>query len=172
MGDRRGRLHHRRRVLGLTLLDIFERLEEMWIGEAIRNSYWLFPFIEAIHLVGLALLGGTILVVDLRLIGFTLRSQPISRVLKNARPYFILALLTMFATGIPLALSEMIKLYYNFSWWVKISALGLGILFTFLVRDRLALSERTPRPVLVVVGLLSLTLWFTVAAAGRWIGFS
>ena len=50
----------------MTLLDVFQRLEEVWIGEAIRTSYWLFPFIEAIHLVGLALLGGTVIVVDLR----------------------------------------------------------------------------------------------------------
>ena len=144
----------------------------MWIGEAIRTSYWLFPFIEAIHLVGLALLGGTILVVDLRLLGLTLRTRPTTQVLLNARPYFVLALVTMFATGIPLALSEMIKLYYNFSWWVKVSTLGIAILFTFLVRNPIVLRDRASNPTLAGVGLVSLVLWFTVAGAGRWIGFS
>lgn len=156
----------------MTLLDIFDRLEAMWIGEAIRNSYWLFPFIEAIHLVGLALLGGTILLVDLRLLGLTMRTQAIQVVLRNTRPYFILALVTMFATGIPLALSEMIKLYYNFSWWVKISTLGVAILFTFLVRDRFVMRGNSPKILLGVLGLISMALWFTVAGAGRWIGFS
>ena len=156
----------------MTLLELFQSLEEMWIGEAIRTSYWLFPFIEAIHLCGLALLGGTVIVVDLRLLGLTLRSRPVAQVLANAKPYFIVALLTMFATGIPLALSEMIKLYYNFSWWVKISTLGVAILFTFLVRDRLAIRENASRVTLASLGLVSLVLWFTVAGAGRWIGFS
>lgn len=156
----------------MTLLDIFERLEEVWIGEAIRNSLWLFPVVEAVHLVGLALLGGTVLVVDFRLLGITLRKQPVQRVLRNTRPYFILALVTMFSTGIPLALSEMIKLYYNFSWWVKVSALGLAILFTFLVHDPLVLRENTPRATLFALGVVSIGLWFTVAGAGRWIGFS
>ncbi|MYD44556.1 MAG: hypothetical protein F4W90_11790 [Gammaproteobacteria bacterium] len=156
----------------MTLLDIFTRLEEMWIGEAIRTSYWLFPFIEAIHLVGLALLGGTVLVVDFRLLGITLRSQSMQVVLRNTRPYFLLALGTMFATGIPLALSEMIKLYYNFSWWVKVSALGLAILFTFLVRDPLVRRGEAPRMAMGCIALVSLALWFTVAGAGRWIGFS
>lgn len=156
----------------MTLLDVFQRLEEVWIGEAIRTSYWLFPFIEAIHLVGLALLGGTVIVVDLRLLGITLRSHPANQVLLNARPYFVLALITMFATGIPLALSEMIKLYYNFSWWVKISTLGIAILFTFFVRNPLVLRERSSNLTLGLVGFLSLVLWFTVAGAGRWIGFS
>lgn len=156
----------------MTLLDVFQRLEEMWIGEAIRTSYWLFPFIEAIHLVGLALLGGTVLVVDLRLLGLTLRSRSANQVLLNARPYFVLALLTMFATGIPLALSEMIKLYYNFSWWVKISTLGIAILFTFFVRNPIVLRENASSVTLAFVGLVSMVLWFTVAGAGRWIGFS
>ena len=156
----------------MTLLEVFQALEEMWIGEAIRTSYWLFPFIEAIHLVGLALLGGTILVVDLRLLGLTLRSRPSTQVLLNARPYFVLALVTMFATGIPLALSEMIKLYYNFSWWVKITTLGIAILFTFFVRNPIVLKERASKVTQAGVGLVSLVLWFTVAGAGRWIGFS
>lgn len=156
----------------MTLLDVFQRLEEVWIGEAIRTSYWLFPFIEAIHLVGLALLGGTVLVVDLRLLGLTLRSRPANQVLLNARPYFVLALITMFATGIPLALSEMIKLYYNFSWWVKISTLGIAILFTFFVRNPIVLRENASSVTLGGVGLISMVLWFTVAGAGRWIGFS
>ena len=156
----------------MTLLEVFQALEEMWIGEAIRTSYWLFPFIEAIHLVGLALLGGTILVVDLRLLGLTLRSRPATQVLLNARPYFVLALVTMFATGIPLALSEMIKLYYNFSWWVKISTLGVAILFTFFIRNPIVLRDRASNVTLAGIGLASLVLWFTVAGAGRWIGFS
>ncbi len=156
----------------MTLLEVFQSLEEMWIGEAIRTSYWLFPFIEAIHLVGLALLGGTVLVVDLRLLGLTLRSRPATQVLLNARPYFVLALVTMFATGIPLALSEMIKLYYNFSWWVKISTLGIAILFTFFVRNPMVLRDRASNVTLAGIGLVSLVLWFTVAGAGRWIGFS
>ena len=156
----------------MSLLDTFEYLEGLWLGEVIRNSYWLFPFIEAIHLVGLALLGGTVLVTDLRLLGLTLRQQPVERVVRNARPYFVLALTTMFLTGIPLALSEMIKLYYNFSWWVKISTLGVAILFTFFIRDRFALNELTSRYALAIVALISLALWFTVAGAGRWIGFS
>ena len=156
----------------MTLLDIFERLEEAWIGDAIRNSLWLFPVIEAVHLVGLALLGGTVLVVDFRLLGFTLSKQPIERVIRNTRPYFLLALATMFCTGIPLALSEMIKLYYNFSWWVKVSALGLAILFTFLIHDRIALRDSSSRWSIAIVAVISLCLWFTVAGAGRWIGFS
>ena len=156
----------------MTLFELFERLEEAAIGEAIRNSLWLFPVVEAVHLVGLALLGGSVIVVELRMLGLTLRTLPVATVVRNTRPYLILAIVVMFATGIPLALSEMIKLYYNFSWWVKITTLPIAILYTFLIHDRFAVREESGRWLLGVLGMISLLLWFTVAGAGRWIGFS
>lgn len=154
------------------LYDTFNELEQSAIGEAIRNSLWLFPVIEAFHLVGLALLGGAILIMDLRLIGIGFRSQPIRVVFKSTRPIFYLALVLMFATGIPLALSEMIKLYYNFSFWVKASALITAIVFTFVLKHPLINKDTLPRSATILLGLTSLVLWFTVAGAGRWIGFS
>ena len=83
-----------------------------------------------------------------------------------------LSLILVFGTGIPLALSEMIKLYYNYSFWVKMSALALALLFTFLVRNPLARRDNLPQIGAIFIGLVSFSLWFTVAAAGRWIGFS
>lgn len=154
------------------LYDTFNELEQSAIGEAIRNSLWLFPVIEAVHLVGLALLGGAILIMDLRLIGIGFRSQPIRVVFNSTRPIFYVALLLMFATGIPLALSEMIKLYYNFSFWVKASALITAIVFTLVLKHPLIKKDTLPRSATVLLGLISLVLWFTVAGAGRWIGFS
>lgn len=156
----------------MTLYDIFDMLERGPIGDAIRNSYWLFPAIEAVHLIGLSLLGGAVIIVDLRLIGLGLTKQPIQRVAASASPYLLGSLALMFATGIPLALSEMIKLYYNRSFWVKVTALAIAIVYTYTLKHPLIRNERTPRYVLFVLGLVSLGLWFTVAGAGRWIGFS
>ena len=51
------------------LFNFFDQLEQSFIREAIRNSIWMFPVIEAFHLIGLAILGGSILVGDLRLLG-------------------------------------------------------------------------------------------------------
>ena len=59
------------------LFNFFDQLEQSFIGEAIRNSIWMFPVIEAFHLIGLAILGGSILVGDLRLLGLLLSTKPI-----------------------------------------------------------------------------------------------
>ena len=156
----------------MTLYDIFDALERGPIGDTIRNSYWLFPAIEAVHLIGLALLGGAVIVVDLRLLGMGLTRQSIKQVTASASPYLLGGLTIMFATGIPLALSEMIKLYYNRSFWVKVTALTIALVFTYTIKHPLIRTELAPRVVLFLFGLVSLTLWFTVAGAGRWIGFS
>ena len=155
----------------MTAFEVFDALEQTWIGQSIRESLWLFPAVEAVHLLGLAMLGGSVLVVDLRLLGTGLVRASVPAVLASARPWFLGSLLLMFSTGIPLFLSEAIKCYYNTSFWVKMSALAIGIVFTFGVRNPLARRDAS-RPLLAVVGVLSLAVWFTVAAAGRWIGFS
>jgi len=157
----------------MSLYEIFDWLELTAVGAAIRVSAWLFPAIEAVHLLGLATLGGSILVVDLRLLGFSLKGEPASYVLEQAGPWLAGAIAVMFATGIPLLLSEAVKCYFRPAFWVKMGALALALLFTFGVRNRV-LRARPSLPPWQSKGIAacSLLLWLTVAAAGRWIGFS
>ena len=53
----------------MDLLPYFEWIEASALGNAIRQSLWLFPVIEAVHLLGLSVLGGSVLIVDLRMLG-------------------------------------------------------------------------------------------------------
>jgi hypothetical protein len=57
--------------------------------QAIRNSKWLFPVIESVHLLGLALIGGAVLMLDLRLLNLGLRRQPVRQVAADAQPWLI-----------------------------------------------------------------------------------
>ena len=155
----------------MTWVERFDALERSAIGMAIRESLWLFPAIEAVHLLGLALLGGAVLMVDLRLLGLGLSSRPPAAVVADARPWLLLAIGVMFATGIPLFLSEAVKCFYNFSFWVKMIALPIALVLTFAVKHPLARRD-PPRAVAALLGAGSIAAWFTVAAAGRWIGFS
>ncbi len=157
----------------MTLYGVFDWLELTAVGAAIRDSAWLFPVIEAAHLLGLAVLGGSILVVDLRLLGLGLKGRPAAYVLEQAGPWLVGALAVMFATGIPLFLSESIKCYFSSAFWVKMGALVLALLFTFGVRNRMVRTQPfLPHWQARGIAACSLALWLTVAAAGRWIGFS
>jgi hypothetical protein len=156
------------------LLPFFQWCESLWIGQFVVGSNWLFPVIESIHLLFLALLGGSVLIVDLRLVRFLLRDRTVSELAEEARPFMIGALLGMIATGVPLFLSEPIKCYYSAAFWLKMEALATALVFTFTIRTRVTRDEsvRNTARRQVLVGALSLALWLTVAASGRWIGFS
>lgn len=156
------------------LLPLFERLEASAIGEAVRGSLWLFPVVEACHLVGLAVIGGAILIVDFRLLGLALRSHPVSRLARDMQPWIIGSLVVMILSGIPLFLSEAIKCYYSFAFWTKMTALLGAVIFTFTLR-RVVAGAPDGRYSLAwnrVVAATSIALWSTVGWGGRWIGFS
>ena len=157
----------------MSLLSYFQWCEQSGIGDAIRNSVWLFPFIEAFHLVGLGLTAGAVLVVDLRLLGFGLKEQPLSQLAKDAQPWFVGSLMLMFASGIPLFISEATKCYYSFAFWVKMASLFLVLIFTFTIKRRITMmDELETASARKVTAFVSLALWFGVAWGGRWIGFS
>ena len=154
----------------MSLYRQFEALEATPVGDCIRNSVWLFPAIEAVHLLALALLGGAILMLDLRLLGLGLSNRPASSVERETRPWLIGALAVMVVTGSLLGVSEALKLYDKQAFWVKMIALACTLLFTFAVK--IPLVHRGPGWAARLLAVLSLALWLTVAIAGRWIGFS
>ena len=77
----------------------FEWCERTAIAEGINNSVWLFPAIEAVHLLGLCLLGGAVLIVDLRFLGAGLKQQTIANVARQIRPWLVGALVVMVTSG-------------------------------------------------------------------------
>jgi len=156
------------------LLPFFQWCETVWLGRVVVESLWLFPLIEAVHLLALSVLGGAVLLVDLRMLGFGLKDRTVAELARNGRPFLIGAIVVMFSTGIPLFLSEPTKCYYSPAFWVKMWTLATALVFTFAIRNRVALSEpvRNTARRQMLVGALSMALWITVAAAGRWIGFS
>jgi hypothetical protein len=158
----------------MSLLGFFHWCEQSGIGNTIRQSSWLFPVIEAIHLLGLGVIGGAVLVVDLRLLGLGLRRQSTAELARDAQPWLIGSLLLMMTTGGLLFLSESIKLYYHDAFWFKMASLFLAIVFTFTIQRKVILAGETRmRPVWSkVVALVSILLWSGVGIGGRWIGFS
>ena len=156
----------------MSLLPFFEWAEHSAVGETIRNSLWLFPVIESFHLLALVVIGGCILVVDLRLFGLGLRNQPVARLALDTQRWLIGGLVVMVASGILLFTSEATKCYYHMAFWVKMTSLLLALVFTFTVRRRVTMAENVGPLWSKLVALVSVTLWSAVGIGGRWIGFS
>ena len=154
-------------------LPLFKWFDQTWIGSTIRASTYAFPVIECIHLIGMVLLIGAIVVIDMRLLGLGMRRQPVARVAAALAPVSLTGLITMLVTGSLLFLSEALKCYGNEGFHYKMYFLFPGIVVYFTIHRWITKREDSKiGPIWgKVVGLLSMALWFGVALGGRAIGF-
>lgn len=146
-------------------------LETRGIGGAISGSTYLFPVIEVVHLMGLVLLLGSVIVIDLRLLGFGMRRQSVPQIANAVRPLTWLGIGLMLVSGTLLFLAEATKCYDNPSFRFKMAFLLLALLFQATVYPRI-ISAGPIRPMWAkLTAVSSLVLWFGVGVGGRLIAF-
>jgi hypothetical protein len=152
----------------------FAWMEVSALGAFVKDKAATFATIEAVHLMALAVLGGSVLLSDLRLCNVLLTDIPSKSVTDNAHKFFKVALAVLLVTGVVMLTGVAVKCYHNFYFWVKMIALAVGIVFTLAVRQPLLRGDHAQiQPLtLKLVALASMSIWFLVAASGRWIGFS
>ena len=157
-----------------SLLPFFQWCDATTIGQWIRDSTWLFPIIETFHILALTVLFGTVLVIDLRLMGAGLRGQPVAVIARHLRPWLRGSLAVILVSGILLFLSEAMKCYGNDGFRFKMAALFLALTFQFTV-FRYVTSPAGEARVWPVgkkaAALVSMVLWLGVGIGGRAIGF-
>jgi hypothetical protein len=141
------------------------------VAQAIHNSSWLFPFIEIFHLVALGLLGGTVILVDLRFFGLAMKNKAMRELSRDVQPWMLLSLAVMLLSGFLLFISEAVKMYTNQAFQLKMLFLALSLIFTFTVHRRFTGAETVSPWSGRVVALVSMGLWACVALGGRAIGF-
>ena len=154
----------------MTLYTLAQNIEASWLGQTIRESTWLFPAIESTHLLALALLGGSILIVSLTVLGVGLRISA-AELYKSAHRYMNAAVVVLLITGILLGISEPVKLYGRQAFWVKMISLAVALAVTYGAFNPMVKRGTTGLGVRSIAAL-TMAAWLMVAMAGRWIGFS
>jgi hypothetical protein len=147
------------------------------IGTGIRESIWVFPIIETVHVLTITLLVGTVAIFDLRLLGVVLKNEPVSRVASQILPLTWAGFAVMFVSGFLLFWSEAAKSYANPAFRIKLLLLALvglnPLIFHFTIFQ--SVSEWNGRVVTPLRARLaaasSLTLWACIICAGRAIAY-
>jgi hypothetical protein len=121
-----------------------------------------------VHLLALAVLGGTVLIVDLGILGIGLRRTPL-RVAREFTTLFLGSLILMAVSGSLLVSAEALKCYYHPAFRLKMVLFSVAVLFHFTVHRRALEAPLSTRTKLAAA--ISLTLWLGVGLAGRAIGF-
>ena len=153
------------------LLPYFEWINNLAVSRYINESAWIYPLVQAFHLLALVVFFGSLLIVDVRLLGGGLTQQPVSRVAKDARPWLVWSLIFLLITGIPQLMSNASREYYSEYFWFKMYVLAVAVVFTFTIRQWIAQREDAQIGAAgKLVALVSIALWLGVAIPARLIG--
>ena len=155
-----------------SLFPFFRWASDTWVAHWIANSTWIFPALEGVHIVALAMLFGAVIFVDLQILGVIRSDTPVWRLDETLRPWTFCSLVVILVTGVMLFASEATKLFNSAPFRIKILMLLLALVFHFTIHRR---ATQTSRPSGVkwerLTAAVSLVLWISVGLAGRAIGF-
>ena len=153
------------------------RLQDLGLPTQIRESDWMFPTIETVHVFAVVLVVGTIMTVDLRLLGFANKERPYSQVAAEMLPWTWTAFAIAALAGMLMFSSKALIYYGDIPFRLKMVCLLLAginmVMFHWLGTRHLDTWDRgRPPRAARFAGGASLLLWTTIVAAGRWIGFT
>ena len=159
------------------LLGVCQWLQNTAASTAIRESIWLFPLLDAVHVWSLGLFLGSISVFDLRLLGVGLRREPVAEVARRLLPWTWTGYALMALSGGLVFASEPIKCYQSPAFRIKMAAMFLAginalVFHRTTYRGVAAWDDRIAAPAPArLAGGLSLALWAAVVVSGRFVGY-
>jgi hypothetical protein len=136
-----------------------------------------FPLVESFHVIAVALVAGTIFIVDTRLLGLTSKRLAFTYVSDRLLPWTWAAFVASVITGALMFIGNAVHYYDNTPFRVKMVLLlvaGLNMLLFQMVTFRGVAAWDSDRPPVAAraAGFVSISLWCGVIGFGRWIGFS
>jgi hypothetical protein len=155
---------------------IFVALEQSGLGQAIRQSVWIYPVANVGHIVSLVVFAGSVAVMDVRLLGGLSATVP-GQVVAKARRFAVAAFIAMVLTGFILFTAEASHVAMNPVFQIKVVLIGAALLnfVTFELGAKRAVLGLPPGaampPRAKFAAALSLGLWIAVATCGRSIAY-
>lgn len=152
-------------------------LEHTGWATAIRDSSWLFPIIETLHIFGIISLVGSTSILDLRLMGFTFRDESVSKLAKRFLPWAWFGFIVQVVTGLLMFASEAVKMYGNWAFQMKmllilVAGLNAAVFHALAYQSVNKWDHEPVAPMSArVAGTLSILFWFGIVALGRWIAY-
>ena len=161
-----------------SIVALLAALERSPPAVSIAESAWAFPVIETIHVIGLTLTIGTVLVLDLRLLGLASLNQRFTALRRSILPWTWLAFGGAAVSGFLMFSSQAVAYFQNDAFRIKLVLLllaGLNMLVfeLMLARGAGGWGDKVPVPWPGrIAALLSLALWISIVFLGRRVGFT
>ena len=162
----------------MVIAEVLKSIENTDIASSIRNSLFLFPMLESIHVMGLALVFGTIAIIDLRLLGLASTHRPFRKLASDVLKWTWIAFIITFITGGLMFSTNATVYFHNPVFQAKMTLLllagiNMGIFELTSGRSVRQWENSSSAPAAAkTVAVISLVLWVSVIFLGRWIGFT
>jgi hypothetical protein len=163
--------------MAVTLNQICQWIDQTALSQAIQATNWVVPTVQTVHILAIAVVASSALMIDLRLIGVFWANRPMNAVSSRFLPLVWWPLLILAATGAIMITAEPARSLKNPAFQLKmallIAALIVTALFQFLQRRNAAFGDlRTgPRVTAAAIAIVSMLLWCSIIFAGRWIAY-
>lgn len=145
--------------------------EHVWPATWLKETTWVFAIVETIHIMVLAVLLGTIFLLDMRLLGFAMKRRSVSKLARDFAPWTVVSVILMVITGLMLFMSEAVKLSASAPFFFKMVFLLMAVTTQLAVHHRVSADAFESSAGVKVIACFSLLFWFGVAVAGRAIAF-
>ncbi|MEO6287636.1 MAG: DUF6644 family protein [Dyadobacter sp.] len=158
------------------MLEKLEWLEKTTWAVGIRQSLWLYPALEIIHIVGIVMLVGAAFVFDLRLLGYS-KNLPVNGLARHLLPWSQRGLILIIPSGILLFITNAKALGTDFTFWLKmallvVAALNVFVFHQFIFKRASNTQSTQELPVSSKLSaLVSIIIWIAVIACGRLLAY-
>jgi hypothetical protein len=147
------------------------------LSQMIQGEFWVVPSVQAIHICAIAVVVGSALVSELRLVGMIATDEAPTAVIKRYLPWMWGALVVLLLTGLILLWGEPERTLLSRMFWLKMSMVFIGFVLTVLFRKPLLDPEFNRQHAgrawsIKPVAWLSLFIWIAVVCSGRWIAYA
>jgi hypothetical protein len=152
-------------------------IDQTPLSQAIQATSWVVPTVQTVHILAIAVVASSALMIDLRLLGIFWTDRPIKEVFSRFLPLVWWPLLILFATGAIMIIGEPARSLKNPAFQLKmlllVTALIVTSLLQFFQRQNATFGDLRsgPQPLAVTVAIVSMLLWSAIIFAGRWIAY-
>jgi hypothetical protein len=160
-----------------TLNDLCVWIDQTALSQVIQATNWVVPTVQTIHILAIAVVASSVLMIDLRLLGAFWTDRPVNEVSSRFLPLVWWPLPVLLATGAIMIIGEPARSLKNPAFQLKMTLLVAALivtgLFQFLQRRDAAFGDLRsgPRASAAAVAIVSMLLWSAIIFAGRWIAY-
>ena len=163
--------------MALSLNEICVWIDQTALSQSIQVTKWAVPAVQTIHILAIAVVASSALMLDLRLIGVFWANRPMKDITERFLPLVWWPLLVLLATGAIMIIAEPARSLKNPAFQLKmallIAALIVTLLFQYFQRRNAAFGDPRsgPRAIAATLAIVSMLLWSSIIFAGRWIAY-